>query len=136
MSSHLGPEMANIFSSSKPNCYLHYFGDTFCLFNTKLEGEMFHVNFKLFASSSPFHLQKSKQRCFIIFNVSGQRQSSKFVTSVYWKLMFRELNAFGNLFCPKWYKINLIKEHCPVTLVCHKVLSQNTHTHTHIYVQE
>jgi len=100
MGSPLGPMLANIFvgyhkpllfdSTTKPCMYQRYVDDTFAIFKTENEGEIFYNKLDLLHPSLKFNMEKERNCTlpFLVVKIKKDTTGNKFLTSVYRKPTF------------------------------------------------
>ena len=98
MSSPLGPVLANIFvgyheaqlfnSISKPCMYQRYVDDTFAIFKTESDSELFFNKLNSLHPSLKFTMEKETDEMLPFLDVKIEKSTNKFLTSVYRKPTF------------------------------------------------
>ncbi len=118
MGSLLGPILANIFVGfhevrlfqkiKQPAMYLRYVDDTFVLFDKQEEVDSFLLQLNSLHSALQFTKDEEKDGCLSFLDVSIERTSGSFITSVFRKQTFGGDYIPWSSFCPKRRKIGLI----------------------------
>ena len=89
--------------------HYHYVDDTFCLFKNEKDADSFHIQLNSMHSSLKFTVEKESDHQLTFLDVSVNKTSTVFLTSVYRKPTFCGLYMRWDSFCPQQRKINLIK---------------------------
>ena len=118
MGSPLGPVLANIFvgyyksklfqTTSKPEMYYRYMGDTFAVFSNEDECDLFVDSLNSLHPSLCFTFEKESNLALPFLDVLVEKPPSKFITFIYWKPTFTSQYLRWNSFSPRKCKTNLI----------------------------
>jgi len=118
MGSPLGPVLANIFVgyheallfdlTTKPCMFQRYVDDTFAIFKTENDSEMFYNKLNLMHPLLKFTMEKETDGTLPILDVKIEKDTNKFLTSVYRKPTFIGHYTRWDSFGPPKRKTNLI----------------------------
>ena len=119
MGSPLGPALANIFVGfheerlfdydQKPGVYFRYVDDTYTIFKTEAECDIFLKHLNSLHPALQFTFEKEENDSLPFLDVLVEKSNTGFLTSVYRKPTFTGQYIRWNSFCPKQRKVNLVK---------------------------
>ena len=111
MGSALDPTIVGIFVGfNEVDLFSKYKADnTFCVFGSGTEGGKFFPHLNSMHPALRFALEKKNKSTLIFLVVLVCKETSAFLTTVYRKPTFTGLYIHWDSFCPKKWKINLIK---------------------------